>query len=67
MERMGINAAFNSGALLMNGRYFLVVRVEGSDRKSFFALAESPNGTATEYVMVFPIQWKNRLWKMNAF
>ncbi|HOJ99763.1 MAG TPA: glycosidase [Termitinemataceae bacterium] len=44
MERMGINATFNAGALLWEGKYYLMVRVEGSDRKSFFALAESPNG-----------------------
>lgn len=45
MERMGINAAFNSGALKLNGKYYLVVRVEGVDRKSFFAVAESSSGT----------------------
>ena len=44
MERFGIHAAFNSGAIKWNGRYVLVVRVEGADRKSFFAVAESPNG-----------------------
>ncbi len=44
MERMGINATFNAGALLWEGKYYLMVRVEGADRKSFFALAESPNG-----------------------
>jgi 4-O-beta-D-mannosyl-D-glucose phosphorylase len=44
MERMGINAAFNSGAVKINGKYCLVVRVEGADRKSFFAVAESDNG-----------------------
>ncbi|MBR1912473.1 MAG: glycoside hydrolase family 130 protein [Treponema sp.] len=44
MERMGINAAFNAGAIKFGGKYCLVVRVEGSDRKSFFALAESDNG-----------------------
>jgi 4-O-beta-D-mannosyl-D-glucose phosphorylase len=44
MERIGINAAFNAGAIKLNGRYLLVVRVEGMDRKSFFAVAESPNG-----------------------
>ena len=44
MERLGINATFNSGAILWNGKYLLVVRVEGNDRKSFFAIAESPNG-----------------------
>jgi 4-O-beta-D-mannosyl-D-glucose phosphorylase len=44
MERFGINAAFNAGAIKWNGRYILVARVEGADRKSFFAVAESPNG-----------------------
>ena len=43
-ERLGINAAFNSGAILFNGKYTLVVRVEGYDRKSFFAVADSENG-----------------------
>lgn len=41
MERLGINAVFNSGALYMDGKYYLVARVEGNDRKSFFAVAES--------------------------
>ena len=45
MERFGINAAFNAGAMKWNGKYLLSVRVEGYDRKSFFAIAESPNGT----------------------
>lgn len=45
MERMGVNATFNAGAIKLNGKYCLVVRVEGYDRKSFFAVAESPNGT----------------------
>ncbi|MDP4209286.1 MAG: glycoside hydrolase family 130 protein [Bacteroidota bacterium] len=44
MERIGINAALNSGAIKFNDKYVLVVRVEGNDRKSFFAIAESPNG-----------------------
>ncbi|GAA4322723.1 4-O-beta-D-mannosyl-D-glucose phosphorylase [Mucilaginibacter gynuensis] len=44
LERIGINATFNAGAIKWNGKYLLVVRVEGSDRKSFFAVAESPNG-----------------------
>jgi 4-O-beta-D-mannosyl-D-glucose phosphorylase len=44
MERIGVNAAFNAGAIKLNGKYLLVVRVEGNDRKSFFAVAESPNG-----------------------
>ena len=41
MERLGINAAFNSGAIKLNGKYYLVARMEGNDRKSFFAVAES--------------------------
>ena len=44
MERIGMNATLNAGAIKMDGRYLLVVRVEGNDRKSFFAVAESPNG-----------------------
>lgn len=44
MERFGINAAFNAGAMKFNGKYILIARVEGNDRKSFFAVAESPNG-----------------------
>lgn len=43
-ERLGINATFNSGAIRLDGEYHLVVRVEGNDRKSFFAVASSPNG-----------------------
>lgn len=44
MERIGINATLNSGAIKWQDKYILIVRVEGNDRKSFFALAESPNG-----------------------
>jgi 4-O-beta-D-mannosyl-D-glucose phosphorylase len=44
MERIGVNAAMNSGAMKWGDKYLLVVRVEGIDRKSFFAIAESPNG-----------------------
>ena len=44
MERIGINAAFNAGAIKWNDKYIMCVRVEGVDRKSFFAIAESPNG-----------------------
>ena len=44
MERIGVHAVMNSGAIKWNGRYLLVARVEGNDRKSFFAVAESPNG-----------------------
>ncbi|MBQ3655944.1 MAG: glycosidase [Bacteroidales bacterium] len=44
MERIMINAAFNAGAIKFDGKYVVVARVEGADRKSFFAVAESPNG-----------------------
>ncbi len=44
LERIGVNGTFNAGAIKWNGKYLLVVRVEGCDRKSFFAIAESPNG-----------------------
>lgn len=45
MQRLGINAVFNSGALLLDGKFTLVARVEGADRKSFFAVAQSESGT----------------------
>ena len=44
MQRIMMNATLNSGAIKWHGKYLLVVRVEGADRKSFFAVAESPNG-----------------------
>ena len=44
MQRLGVNGVFNSGALMLNGKYTLVARVEGNDRKSFFAVAQSDNG-----------------------
>jgi 4-O-beta-D-mannosyl-D-glucose phosphorylase len=44
MERMGVNAAMNSGAIELNGKIYMIVRIEGSDRKSFFGVAESKNG-----------------------
>lgn len=44
MERIGMNAVMNSGAIKLGDRYLVMARVEGSDRKSFFAVAESPNG-----------------------
>jgi len=58
MERIGINAAFNAGAIKFNGKYLVMARVEGNDRKSFFAIAESPNGIDNfrfwEYPVVLP-------------
>ena len=44
MERIGVHAVFNAGAIKWKGKYVVVARVEGNDRKSFFAVAESPNG-----------------------
>ena len=44
MERLGINAVMNSGAIMIDGKYYLVARIEGNDRKSFFGVAESDNG-----------------------
>ncbi len=56
MERIMVNAAFNSGAIKFNGKYVVVVRVEGADRKSFFAVAESPNGVDNFRFWEKPIQ-----------
>ncbi len=55
MERFGINAAFNAGAMKFEGKYILAVRVEGLDRKSFFAIAESPNGIDNFSFREYPV------------
>lgn len=55
MERFGINAVFNSGAMKFNNKYILVPRVEGADRKSFFAIAESDNGIDNFKFWDYPI------------
>lgn len=55
LERIGVNAVFNTGAIRHNGMYVLVVRVEGLDRKSFFAIAESPNGVDMFRFRPFPV------------
>lgn len=58
MERIGVNATFNAGAIKWNNKYLLAARVEGVDRKSFFAIAESDNGLDNfkfwEYPLVIP-------------
>lgn len=56
MERMGVGAAFNPGAIKWNGKYLLMVRVEGTDRKSFFAVAESPNGIDNFRFWDYPVE-----------
>ena len=56
MERFGINAVFNSGAIKLNDKYLIMARVEGYDRKSFFAVAESPNGIDNFRFWDYPIQ-----------
>ena len=56
MERLGINAVMNSGAIEMNGKICLVARVEGSDRKSFFAVAESESGVDNFRFWDYPVQ-----------
>lgn len=56
IERIGVNAAFNPGAIELNGKILLVVRVEGADRKSFFAVAESRNGIDNFRFWDYPIQ-----------
>ena len=55
LERLGIDAAFNAGAIEHEGKYLLVVRTEGVDRKSFFAIAESPNGIDNFRFWEYPI------------
>ena len=55
IERFGINAVFNSTAIKWNEKYLLIARVEGNDRKSFFAVAESPNGVDNFRFWDYPI------------
>ncbi len=61
MERIGINATLNSGAIKWNGKYLLVVRVEGVDRKSFFAIAESENGIDNFRFWDYPVTMPDTL------
>lgn len=55
MERIGVNATMNSGAIKYGDKYLLMVRVEGMDRKSFFAIAESPNGVDNFRFRDYPV------------
>lgn len=56
MERLGVNAVMNSGAIELNGKIYLVVRIEGNDRKSFFGVAESDTGIDGFRFWDYPIQ-----------
>lgn len=56
LERIGVNAVFNSGAVYLDGKYVLVARVEGYDRKSFFAVARSDNGTDNFVFDKYPVK-----------
>jgi 4-O-beta-D-mannosyl-D-glucose phosphorylase len=55
MERIGVNSTFNAGAIKIRNKYVLIVRVEGWDRKSYFAIAESPNATDNFFFWERPI------------
>ena len=55
MERLGVNGAFNAGAIEVDGKILLMLRTEGADRKSFFAVAESPNGIDNFKFWDYPI------------
>lgn len=55
MERLGINAVMNSGAIELNGKFYLVARIEGNDRKSFFGVAESDNGIDGFHFWDYPV------------
>ncbi|MBN2213484.1 MAG: glycosidase [Bacteroidales bacterium] len=55
LQRQGVNATFNAGAILYDHRFMMVVRVEGWDRKSFFAIAESPDGISKWRFRDYPV------------
>ncbi|AEJ60368.1 glycosidase related protein [Spirochaeta thermophila DSM 6578] len=68
MERLGINAVFNAGAIKFDDTYYLMCRVEGHDRKSFFALAESSDGihfTFTTPVLIPDVPGETNLYDMR--
>ncbi|MFC4388725.1 glycosidase [Gracilibacillus marinus] len=59
MERLGVNATFNAGAIYHEGKYYMVVRLEGVDRKSIFALAVSDNGVDQFQFIDTPLVWED--------
>lgn len=62
MERLGINSVFNSGAIKLDGKFYLIARVEGMDRKSFFAVAESPTGIDQFRFWDYPVVMPETEW-----
>lgn len=56
MERLGVNAVMNSGAIELNGKFYLVARIEGNDRKSFFGVAESDTGIDGFKFFDYPVE-----------
>ncbi len=58
MERLGVDAVFNSGAIFFEGKYVLVPRIEGKDRKSFFGVARSENGVDNFVFDKYPVQFE---------
>lgn len=68
IERLGINATLNPGAIYHEGTYYLMVRVEGTDRKSFFALAQSNNGVDGFEFIETPVIWEDKVpEEVNAY
>ncbi len=68
MERLGINAAFNAGAIFHNDKYWLCVRLEGADRKSFFAMAVSDAPTSGFQFVGEPLLWEDHdLDEVNVY
>lgn len=66
LERFGINGAFNAGAIKKDGKYIMVVRVEGNDRKSFFALAQSDSGVDGFRFLPYPLEFES-LGETNVY
>lgn len=60
LERFGINGTFNAGAMKIRGKYTMVVRVEGNDRKSFFAIAQSESGVDGFRFLPYPVTFESR-------
>ena len=67
IERLGVNGAFNSGAIELNDKILLVVRVEGNDRKSFLAVAESKNGIDNFRFWDYPIEMPETVIRILMF